>query len=92
MLKASMRIQRTTQKRKRTAIAKSCQARRRGTYTRTVGRILIRRPAAVPNDAEEQTAVPMANEEQTAVPIAAEEQTVVPLAEEPQQPFVRVKK
>ena len=72
MLKASLRIQKTVRKRRRTTVARTPRIR-----TRFAGRNPIRRPTA-----EEQSVVPNNNEEQGVVPNDMEEQTVVPNSRE----------
>ena len=95
MLKASLRIQKTARKRKRTTAARTPRVR-----VRFDGRNPIRRPTveeqpAVPNDNEEQGAVPI----ETVVPSGPKERMDIPMEQQeapvvgrPQQPFVRIKK
>ena len=75
ILKASLRIQKTARKRKRTTAARTPRVR-----VRFDGRNPIRRPTveehfAVPNDNEEQGAVPI----ETAIPFGPEERMDIPM-------------
>ena len=95
MLKASLRIQKTARKRKRTTAARTPRVRVRFDGRNPIRRPTVEEQSAVPNDNEEQGVVPI----ETVVPSGPEERMDIPMEQQeapvvgrPQQPFVRIKK